>query len=262
MHESGLSRAEERLVRALHARKQRETAGLLLIEGLRVAEDAVAAGIVLRFALVAPSLGDTARGRALRERIARATAVRHVTDAALARLASTETPQGVLLVAEAPTAALAAIALPERATVLVLDAVQDPGNFGTLVRAADAFAASAVIALPGTVDPWNPKAVRSAAGSSFHVPIVQATHDDAASWLRAHGFRVLAADAAGAPIAGVPRSLRSALIVGNEGAGLSPGAAALAHERVAVPIAGRAESLNVAVAAGILLYELTRTEPS
>jgi hypothetical protein len=79
--------------------------------------------------------------------------------------------------------------------VLVLDAVQDPGNFGTMVRTAEALGAAGVLALPGTVDPWNAKAVRSAMGSSFRLPIVQADWDTAGPWLRDHGFAVLVADA-------------------------------------------------------------------
>jgi RNA methyltransferase, TrmH family len=262
MHDPGLTRAEERLVRALHARKRRETQALFLAEGLRVAEDALDAGIVLRLAVVATSLEDTARGLALRARLDRTTTVRHVPETVLARLAPTETPQGVLLVAETPAASFGDLAPAARTLVLVLDGVQDPGNFGTLVRAADAFAAAAVIALPGTVDPWNAKAVRAAAGSSFHVPIVQSTHAEVGAWLKEAGFTILAADASGTPVAGVARTPRTALIVGNEGVGLTRAAAALAVERVAVPIAGRAESLNVGVAAGILLYELTRTGAS
>jgi RNA methyltransferase, TrmH family len=262
MHDPGLTRAEERLVRALHARRRRAAHALFLAEGLRVAEDALDAGIVLRLAVVAPSLEDTPRGQSLRTRLERTTTVRHVAEGVLARLAPTETPQGVLLVAETPATALGDLAPAGRALVLVLDGVQDPGNFGTLVRAADAFAAAAVIALPGTVDPWNAKAVRAAAGSSFHVPIVQATHAEAGAWLKEAGFTILAADAAGTPVAGVARRARTALIVGNEGVGLTRAAAALADERVAVPIAGRAESLNVGVAGGILLYELTRSGAS
>lgn len=247
---------------ALCTRKRREARALFLAEGIRVAEDALDAGVVLRFAVVAPSLEDSPRGRALLERLARATPLRRLTDAGLARLAPTATPQGALLVAEKPAAVLRELEPAERASVLVLDGVQDPGNFGTLVRAADAFAAAAVVALPGTVDPWNAKAVRAAAGSSFHVPIAQATHAEAGRWLRDGGFTILAADAAGTPIGEVTRGPRSALIVGNEGGGVGPESAALAHDRVAVPIRGRAESLNVAVAAGILLYELMRTGPS
>jgi TrmH family RNA methyltransferase len=184
--------------------------------------------------------------------------VRRVSAAALAGLAPADTPQGVLLVAEQPFRGLDAVQLGARATVLVLDGIQDPGNFGTLVRTADAFAAAAVVALPGTVDPWNAKAVRAAAGSSFHLPIAQVPHAEAAAWLQAGAFTVLAADAAGTPVEDIAAGPRTALIVGNEGAGLRPETGALADLLVSVPMAGRAESLNVGVAAGILLYRLSR----
>ena len=260
MERSPLTRAEERLVIALRTRKNRTREGLFLAEGVRVTEDALAAGTVLRLALVSPSLGDTPRGTALLDRLSRSTTVRTVSDAELARLAATDTPQGVLILAATPVWTLDRIEIPAHATVLLLDGVQDPGNFGTLARAADAFGVVAVLALPGTVDPWNPKAVRAAAGSTFRVPVVAATHAEAAAWLRAHRFGVLAAEPAGTPLGGVVRSPRTALIVGNEGAGLRPETRALADELVSIPMPGRAESLNVAVAAGILLYQLTRPD--
>jgi TrmH family RNA methyltransferase len=260
MERTPLTRAEERLVLALRTRKNRARERLFLAEGIRVAEDALAAGIVLDLAVISPSLGDTERGTALRQRLGETTTVRAVSEAELDRLAATETPQGVLLLARMPDWTFEDVKVAERATVLVLDGVQDPGNYGTLVRSADAFDVVCVIALPGTVDPWNPKAVRAAAGSTFRVPTVHASQQAAAAWLHTHEFAVLAADADGTPIERVARALRTALIVGNEGAGLRPETRALAGEVVAVPMAGRAESLNVGVAAGILLYHLTRAD--
>jgi TrmH family RNA methyltransferase len=140
---------------------------------------------------------------------------------------------------------------------LVLDAVQDPGNFGTLVRCADAFGVNLVIAMTGTVDPWNPKAVRAAAGAAFHVPIVQAKTATALDWLEAQGFAIWAADAGGEPALSLDRPSRVALVAGNEGAGISDAVTQRTGRHVAVPIRGRADSLNVAVATGILLYLLT-----
>jgi TrmH family RNA methyltransferase len=142
--------------------------------------------------------------------------------------------------------------------VLALDGVQDPGNFGALVRSARAFGSDLILAMTGTVDPWNPKAVRAAAGASFHVHIASLATETALSWLRSSGFAILAADARGAPIDRIPRPDRVALVVGNEGAGVGEVVHSTADARVAVPIEPSAESLNVAVAAGILLYALTR----
>ena len=181
---------------------------------------------------------------------------RDASDAELRGFADTETPQGVLAVAEIPRRALGDLAAADGDVVLLLDAVQDPGNFGTLVRTAEALGAAAVVSLPGTVDAWNPKAVRAAMGSSFRVPLVDAGWDEAEPWLRAAGFRLLAAAGEGAPLG--ERPARAALVLGNEGAGVGDETRRRADALVGIPLRGRAESLNVAAAGAILLHELLR----
>jgi TrmH family RNA methyltransferase len=253
-----LSRVEEKLLRGLQRRKNREESGLFLAEGVRVVEELVASDMTLHLAGVTPSLEDTPRGRALAIRLAERVRTERISEADLDRIAATDSPQGVVAAARIPVTMPEEIEFPARAGVLLLDAVQDPGNFGTLVRSADVFGVSAVVALPGTVDPWNPKAVRAAAGSSFRVPILQIDAAAGAAWLRAAAFHFYGADAHGRLIDAIVADARWALIVGNEGAGLSQEARTLVDELVAVPIPGRAESLNVSVAASILLYALTR----
>lgn len=253
-----VSRAEAARITALQRRKTREREGLFIADGVRVVEELLSSAIVLRSVVVAPSLEDTERGRALLARVRGQCVVQETSDSELARLAGTETSQGVLVVAEIPVRRLEDLDAAVSAPVLALDAVQDPGNLGTLIRTADAFGARAVIALSGTVDAWNPKVVRAAAGSLFRTPIVYTGVDAATRWLRSEGYHVYAADAAGTDIDGFTPAARSALVVGNEGGGLSKEGAALADELVAIPMAGGAESLNVAIAAGILLYVLTR----
>lgn len=252
-----LSRSDTRLLRALKRRKQREAKGLFVAEGVRVVEELVGSGAALHLALASPSLLDSPRGAALADALEKHGRLERVSDAEIRQLASTRSPQGVLAVAPIPSATPEAVTFDSRSTCLLLDAVQDPGNFGTLVRSADAFRAAAVIAMPGTVDAWNPKSVRAGSGSSFRVPILQLEWTEATAWLRAAGFRFLAADAAGVPVESVEPGRRIALVVGNEGSGLSVEAEAAADERVAVAIPGPAESLNVAVAAGILFYVLS-----
>jgi RNA methyltransferase, TrmH family len=253
-----LSKAEIKRLQALARRAERQRTGLFLAEGVRAAEDLLVSPIVPRLALIAPSLEDTGRGAAVAAALRGRVRVEEVADHELARVAATESPQGVVIAAEIPSRALEAVTLAERALVVLLDAVQDPGNFGTIVRCADAFGASLVCALPGTVDPWNPKAVRAAAGSSFRVPVVETDTATAIAHLRASGFRVLGAAADGRPVETLAASPRTALILGNEGAGLGVAARAGLDATVAVPILGAAESLNVGVAAGILLYLLSR----
>jgi TrmH family RNA methyltransferase len=223
---------------------------------VRVVEELLAAGIVPRLAVVSPALELTDRGRAL-ARDPRLADARSASDPALARVAATDSPQGIVLAADIPSADPDILQRPGDAIVLVLDAVQDPGNFGTLLRSADAFGVRAVIALPGTVDAWNPKTVRAAAGSAFRVPILYMATDDTSARLGAAGYRVLVADADGQTIDSAVQR-RVALVVGNEGAGVSEHWHAAADAVVAVRTPGPVESLNVAVATGILLYTLRR----
>jgi RNA methyltransferase, TrmH family len=253
-----LTRAQEKLVRGLGQRGRREEERLFLAEGVRVVEELLNAGIVLRFALVSSVLEDTERGQALAHRLAAAAPVHAVTGGELNQLAGTRSPQGVLVVAEIPPASLAELQPRAAATTLVLDGVQDPGNIGTLARTAAAFGCGLLACLPGTVDPWNPKSVRASAGALFRLPVVTVSGDELWAWLGTHEFRVLGADAAGVPVQDRPPGRRAALVVGNEGGGLTARARDRCDALVAVPMRGGTESLNVAVAAGILLYELSR----
>jgi RNA methyltransferase, TrmH family len=254
-----LSAREQKLIRALRRRKERIARSEFVAEGVRVVEDLLGSRLGVSLLVVASSAEDSERVRVLRKvATGRGVAVREVDAADFAALADTESPQGVLAVAASPRHGLEALA-PRRGTacLLVLDAVQDPGNFGTLVRTAEALGADGVVTLPGTVDPWNAKSVRSAVGASFRLPIVDSDWGELRPWLTRHGFEVLAADAGGEPLPdAVPP--RSALVVGNEGAGVSAATFDAADRRVAVPIRGRAESLNVAAAAAILLHHLIR----
>lgn len=252
-------------------RKHREREGLFLAEGVRVVEELLAADVVIRMAVVSSSLDDTDRGARLRARLQGSAAagagaavgggapvVREVSDAELRELADTTTTQGVLVVAETPRVRLEAVSPRGTSVVLVVDGVQDPGNLGTLVRSAAAFDCEAVLCLPGTVDPWNPKVVRASAGAVVRLPVVQASLAGLDEWLGRHGYLMAAADAAGAPLgAGAPPE-RVALVMGNEGSGVTAAVAARCDRKVSIPMPGGTESLNVAVAGAILLYELTR----
>jgi RNA methyltransferase, TrmH family len=253
-----LNKADARLIHALKSRRGREKHGLFLVEGVRVVEDLLASGIDLEFALVATSLGDNARGQALRAALASAAAVREVDERALAEVTDTETPQGVLAVARIPTRAVGDVTLHEDSVVLVLDAVQDPGNVGTLVRSADAFRVAAVVALPGTADFWSSKVIRSATGAAFRMPLLSVNDAVAWQWLTEHDVAICGADMNGIAVNALTLAGPLALVVGNEGGGLRDATRARLTQLVSIPMPGQTESLNVAVAASILLYEFTR----
>jgi len=253
-----LSKAELKRLQSLARAKGRAETGLFLAEGVRLVEEVLASDIVLHQALITTSLEDTPRGKLLAERLRSSGLAVEVSVGELNSIAATESPQGVIAVARIPSRTLASIELENRSVLVVLDAVQDPGNFGTIVRAADAFGAAAVIALPGTVDPWNPKAVRSAAGSSLRVPIVESALELLVEYCELHEITLFGADGNGRRVEDVVVPPRAALVMGNEGAGLRVETRAACAENVAVPIRGGAESLNVGVAAGILLYLMSR----
>jgi TrmH family RNA methyltransferase len=238
---------------------------------VRLVEEALAAGVTLRGALVAPDLARTARGTALVEELERhAVSVEEIGARSFAQLADTETPQGIIAVIEPRRWTASDFVPPPSAVALVIDGVQDPGNVGTLIRTAHALGAAGTVVLRGTADPTSPKALRAAMGATFRHPVVLL--DDAAfiAWARKHGVTLWAAAADGTPLyralgqgSGKGDEGRRdggpiAVIVGNEGAGIRPQLNAVAAQRVAIPLAQGAESLNVAVAAGILLYEVTR----
>ena len=247
------------LARDLKRRKSRERHSLFVAEGVRSVEELLKSKLSVRGVLTAPQLDDAPRGLALRALIEE----RHIdsyraTEAEFRSAAETESPQGVLAVAEIPSHSFAKLEGHETLRVLVLDGVQDPGNVGTILRTSAALGSDATIALPGTVDLWNAKVIRAAMGASFHHVAFHAAADDLLAFLEREGAELWGADVAGEPVGTTNPPKRLALAVGNEGAGLSSSLRERAARLVSLPITGNVESLNVSVAAGILLYELRK----
>lgn len=170
---------------------------------------------------------------------------------------TTEAPQAVAAVAEAPAWGWTDLLSRPNPLIVVLAGLQDPGNVGTIVRSAEAFGAAGVVALPGTVSVWNPKSVRASAGSVLRVPVVTAGVDEAFEQLGAAGVSVWTTDVNGAEPAG---NLNGpvAVIIGNEGNGVSQTVAARASRAITIPCPGPVESLNAAIATSILLYEASQ----
>jgi TrmH family RNA methyltransferase len=245
------------LARDLRRRKAREKQSLFSAEGVRTVEELLRSPLRVRGALFTNRLSDTPRGSELHTALQQqGIELLEVSDEEFVTAAETESPQGILAIAEIPDTTLDTLRLAERVRLVVLDGVQDPGNAGTITRTAAALGATALIAMPGTVDLWNAKVVRSGMGASFHMPVLAAGWAELASFTQAHSVSVWGADAAGVPLESVRAPARLALVVGNEGAGLSAEARQSADTLVALPIGSTVESLNVAVATGILLYQL------
>lgn len=245
------------LARDLKRRKARERQGLFVAEGVRTVEELLASPLNVRGVLASDQVERTTRGAALLAAVeARGLELLRVSDAEFESAADTEQSQGVLAIAEQPEPGLASLRLTDGDRLLVLDGIQDPGNVGTLLRTASALGAAASIVLPGTVDPWNAKVVRSAVGLQFTHPPILCNTAELLTFLREQACSLVGAGADGEALGGYAVPGRLALAVGNEGQGLSEELRAACDAVVAIPMAQGAESLNVAVAAGILLHVL------
>lgn len=254
------SRSQRKLWRALARRKGRREHGLFLAEGPRLLAELLDSPLVVVHLLHTARAARDPEVRAAVERAAAAGAeVVELGEGEFAGFADTETPQGVLAVVRIPEPGWPAV---RGGRILLLDGLQDPGNLGTLVRTAEALGLAGVVCLPGTVDPWNPKAVRAGAGSGFRVPILYRPAEEALARIREAGAALWAADPGGGPFRrGDPAPGRLALALGNEARGVSEPVLEAADRRVSVPMAGRVESLNVAVAGAILMDRTFEAPP-
>ncbi len=253
-------------IRDLHRRRGRERRGLALAEGVRLMEEVVAARVPVRGAAISPTLEGTPRGKALKAALTAAgVPLMEVTTAELEELADTAQPQGVVAVIEPPSWTFSDLTVGPGSVILVLDAVQDPGNVGTMLRTALGLGATGLVALSGTAELANPKVVRGSMGALFRLPAVEAPMQDFLEWASRAGVGIWTTASNGTPLRRSsldPRERRPpvALVVGNEGAGTGSAMDSAAQRRIAIPLAPGVESLNVAVAAGILLYEVLRDD--
>ena len=252
---TSLSNPKIKLVRSLARRKDRYAARQFVIEGVRLIEEALDAGVKPVLVLHTTQIEEDARARQLLDRLRVATPeVFAVDDAVMKEIANTETPQG--LAAVVPFIELKVPAQPQ--FVLILDSVRDPGNVGTLLRSARAAGIDAIFFAPNTADPYNDKVVRAAMGAHFAVPL------RIASWQMIEEVvrpipRIYLADAQGKSVySKISWARPVALIIGGEAEGASDAAKKIATARVSIPMRGGAESLNAAMAATILMFEAAR----
>lgn len=229
--------------------KTRRKEGKMALEGVRLVRDALERGLTPEFILYDPDAADI-------DAIVGAThalPLHAVTPDIIRHVSSTETPQGIVGVF--PIIAPALPETPER--VLILDNLRDPGNLGTILRTTAAAGVEMVLLSPGCADAYNPKALRGGMGAHFRIPILEASWARIAVYCR-NLTVYLAAMQGDVPYDGADWRRAWALIVSSEAHGESEEAAALASQRVYIPMANETESLNAAVAAGIILFEAAR----
>ena len=233
----------------------RTAANHIAIEGLHLVQEAVKSGLNLDTVFLQEG------NEELLQRFPSGDAeVLILTEDVFLSAAMTEHPQGVAALVEAPQFTVQAMfpSAPGPAPLVVIAAgLQDPGNLGTLVRSAEAFGATGMILLPGTVSLWNAKTLRASSGSAFRLPVLALTAEAAFTALRDQGMRIIAAVARDGDSEADLRG-PSALLIGNEGSGLPEAWIAQADARVTIPFTGAVESLNAAIAGSVLLYDAMR----
>jgi TrmH family RNA methyltransferase len=243
-------------LRAGFARASRTEQGRIAIEGEHLLLEAVASGLHLAAVFIRVGNEDLLHNLNLSE----TTEILTLPPDVFASAVCTESPQGIAALVESPSFTLDEV-LDARTIPLLLiaAALQDPGNLGTLIRSAEAFGATGLVTLSGTVSPWNQKALRASAGSVFRLPVAAASEDEVFAALLSHKIATLAAVAAeGEPLTQHDLTRPIALILGNEGSGIPAEVLRRATRRVTIPCPGPVESLNAAIAGSILLYEASR----
>ncbi|MFZ1087644.1 MAG: RNA methyltransferase [Terracidiphilus sp.] len=245
-------------LRRLLMHPAQQAGGLAAIEGPNLLEEARRASLCVDTVFVAQGSESLLEALALPPQTEVLLLPREVLESAL----TTETPQPIAALIEPPAWTWMEIFRPQTNVaplLLILAGVQDPGNLGTILRSAEAFGATAVLSLPGTVSAWNPKAVRASAGSLFRLPLLAVSAEECFAKLRSSEVRIWTTAVHGAEaVDRIDLAGPVALLIGNEGNGVSQSLAAQADGAVTIPCPGPVESLNAAVAASVLLYEASR----
>ena len=245
---------------ALRDRRDRERAGLTLIDGARELRRALDGGVEVVEAFVCePQLAGPDARAAFDALRALGVDIRPVTEAVLAKVAFGERAEGLVAVVRIPATDLAPLALPEDALVVVIEAVEKPGNLGAVMRSADGAGADAVIAASPRTDIYNPNTIRASAGTAFALALAAAPTADVLAWLHTERFRIVAARVDGATsYLDIDLTGRVAIALGTEADGLSDAWAGDDIVAARLPMLGVADSLNVSVTAAVLLYEARR----
>ena len=250
-------------VRLLGERRHRRREGAFVVRGVQPVWQAVEAGADIEVLIVAPSLLRGPAVAMVAEQAELGVPVARLSGELFGRIAERDGPAGLAAIVRTRLAGLDELAVGEGSVFVALHEVGNPGNLGTIIRTADAAGAAGVILLGASTDPFDPAAVKASMGAVFGVPIAAAgSTEELLAWCRAHGIAVAVTSGSEATAYGTfwDTALPSPLVIllGSEGAGLPADLLAAGDLRLRIPMRGSAESLNLAVAAGILLYEAWR----
>lgn len=244
-------------IRKLRHRKHRAAEGALFVEGITPVWQALESGARVETVVVAPDLLTSEKARDLVDSLS--VPVATVSRDAFESIADRENPSGLGAIVSVPKRTLDEIELGASTLVVALDEVGNPGNLGTVVRTADAAGAAAVVVAGAAADPWHPGAVKASMGTVFSTPVAATELEELLSWARANDLGIVATSARGrVDLWDADYPERCLLLFGSEATGLSEETLAAADEIVRIPQRGAASSLNLAVAAGIVIYEAAK----
>lgn len=241
-------------IKGLYRKKNRWHSKSFIIEGIKIINEALVNNIELKHIIYADSLLSNPEGEELLDRLYNNKI--KVSENIFKEISDTENPQGILGVAMFCERDIKDIIKLENPSLLFLDAIQDPGNMGTIIRTADAFNMDGIILGEGCVDPYNPKVVRSTMGSIFRTPIYISNNTlDCLQVIKDMGINILATSLEGELLYNKSFKDGCLCIIGNESRGVSSEIISMAEETIKIPMPGKAESLNAGVAASIIMYE-------
>ena len=263
MKPSKITSRDNSLLRRARAVRDSKIDDLIFIEGLRLCEEALSSKLEIEAVIYTDHIARKDRAASLiRNLNSLAKNSAEVSEKLLESISYTKTPQGIVVLAARPTNDQNSFAdkQPASPLLVILHEINNPVNVGAIVRTAEAAGATGIIAAANSADPFSAKALRGAMGSAFRVPIWSGpTFNEAIAWCHSRKIRTIAADLSGAAThTDVDWRQSSAIIVGRESSGLSPDEVSATDASVRIPMHGAAESLNVAVAAGIILFEAAR----
>lgn len=247
----------------LKIKKHRGLREEFIVEGVRSTEEAVASGWEIIMAFVDFDAVDSERFQNVVHQLEALSApVYEVPPEVMRRLTDTETPAGLLTVIKRKEHFLEDWNEATEGTILIVDEVRDPGNVGTIIRTADAAGISSVVLLSGCADVFAPKTVRATMGSIFHLPVVVDVEKDyLVAWAQEHGWQLVVSALEGAEnLYTTSLAAKKLVVMGNEANGVSEEICAAADKKIFIPMQGKAESLNVAMATGIILFEGVRQQ--
>jgi RNA methyltransferase, TrmH family len=266
MNRETITSRDNSLLRQARAVRDGKVHELIFIEGLRLAEEVLRSKLKIEAVIISQQLAQKEKAESLIAELGRVSPrLAYVSEKLLESISYTKTPQGIVVLASRPETSKEHFATPtdnarEPALIVVMHRINNPVNVGAILRTAEAAGATGVVATENTTDPLSPKSLRGAMGSAFRLPIwFGPAYEEALSWLMDHEIQTICADVhASTGYNEVDWRRPSALILGPESSGLSRQEISAANEAVRIPLRGPAESLNVAVATGVLLYEAAR----